>query len=181
MDTRRTITTSILVFSLLAAPLALADDGSIQAVINGKSIHLDSDYDWNENNIGLGIEYEFEPKSRWVRTFLANGFKDSNENMSFMAGAGLHRRLLQSDRFDSLYIDAGITAFVMTRDDIEGGAPFLGALPSITVGNRHVGINLSYVPKSIVHDFANANRVDPNIDGLVFLQFKFRLDRWLSD
>ena len=180
----RPMNKKILISLILAScavliPSAPAVAGSLQAVINGKSYHIDSDYDWNENNYGVGIEYEFTPHSRWIKTVMANGFLDSQDNMSYMAGAGLHRRLLISDRFAGLYIDAGISAFVMTRKDIDDNRPFPGLLPSLTIGNEYVGLNLSYAPPTVVRDFAKADVRDPDIDGVVFLQFKVRLDRWL--
>jgi len=49
-----------LFLSLLASP-ALA--GKYSAVVNGKSYHLNSRYQWNENNYGFGVEYEFTQKS----------------------------------------------------------------------------------------------------------------------
>jgi hypothetical protein len=181
MNTKTTTMGSVLLALLLSVAAPLANAGNLQAVINGKSIHIDSDYDWNENNYGLGFEYEFKSESRWIKTVMANGFRDSQDNMSYMAGAGIHRRLLSTDRFADFYIDAGLTAFFMTREDIDDNKPFPGVLPSVTFGNRYVGINLSYIPKSVVHDFANANEVDPDIDGVLFLQFKVRLDRWILD
>lgn len=180
MDTKTTAMTTILATLLLLSPFSTASAGSMQAVFNGKSYHIDSDYDWNESNYGFGIEYEFEPRSRWIKTVVANGFQDSQDNTSFMVGAGLHRRLLDGDRFAEFYVDAGLTAFVMTRDDINNEKPFLGALPSLTVGNRYVGLNLSYVPRYAVRDFARADTRDPDITGVVFLQFKLRLDRWMN-
>ena len=46
---------------MLSSSSAMA--GSINAVLNGKSYHINSSYDWNENNKGLGVEYEFAQKS----------------------------------------------------------------------------------------------------------------------
>ncbi len=164
-------------FLTVAATPAVAD--KLHLVINGKSFHVDSDYGWNENNYGFGVEYEFNSRSRWTKVAMANGFSDSQDNISYMAGAGLHRRLLVTERFANLYLDAGINVFFMTRQDIDNNRPFLGLLPSVTLGNRYGGINLSYVPKQAMHRFAKANMVDPNIDGVFFLQVKFRLDSLL--
>jgi hypothetical protein len=72
--------------------------------------------------------------------------------------------------------DAALNFFIMTREDIEDNEPFPALLPSVTVGNRWGGLNLSYVPKTVVRDFANAKSVDPNIGGVFFLQAKIRLD-----
>jgi len=165
-----------LILTVAATP-AIAD--KLHLVINGKAFHVDSDYDWNENNYGIGVEYEFNSRSRWIKTAIANGYRDSQDNISYMAGVGLHRRLFVTERFADLYVDTGINAFMMMRRDIDDNRPFPGLLPSLTLGNRYGGINLSYVPKQVVHNFANANIVDPNIDGVIFLQVKFRLDELL--
>lgn len=162
-----------LILTVAATP-AVAD--KLHLVINGKSFHVDSDYDWNENNYGIGVEYEFNSRSRWIKTAMANGFRDSQDNISYMAGAGLHRRLFVTERFADLYVDTGINVFLMMRRDIDDNRPFPGLLPSLTLGNRYGGINLSYVPKQVVHIFAKANIVDPNIDGIFFLQVKIRID-----
>ena len=114
--------------------------GSINGVINGKSFHFDSSYDWNEDNTGLGIEYEFEQQSAWKKVLMANGFRDSADGMSYMAGAGLHRRLYETDKLAGFYVYAGLNAFVMTRDDVNGGDPFPGVLPSLSIGNSKNGL-----------------------------------------
>ena len=53
----------LLALMFLIVPVTSAVAGSLQAVINGKSFHINSDYDWNEENYGIGIEYEFEPRA----------------------------------------------------------------------------------------------------------------------
>ncbi len=161
---------------LLSSP-ALA--GGISAVLNGKSYHFDSTYDWNENNTGLGIEYQFTQKSPWRKLVMANGFRDSTDNMSYMAGAGLHRRIFETDALAGFYVYAGLNAFLMTRDDYRDGEPFPGILPSISVGNDKVGFNLTYLPKKIVEETLDANVVDPTLSGILFVQFKVSLDQLL--
>jgi len=165
-----------LILMFVATP---AVAGQLHLLINGKSFHVDSDYDWNEDNVGVGIEYEFDSRSRWIKIAMANGFRDSQNDMSYMAGVGLHRRIFATDRFAEVYVNIGINVFLMTRKDINDNRPFPGALPSLTVGNRYGGINLSYVPKKVVHDFAKADIADPDINGVFFLQIKIRLDELL--
>lgn len=167
-------TTLGLVLAIASAPAVHA--GQWSAVLNGKSYHLGSTHDWNESNYGAGIEYQFTSASRWKTVVMANGFVDSTENMSYMAGAGLHRRVFESERYLDSYIDIGLNAFLMTRDDYEDGRPFPGLLPSLIVGNRHVGINLTYLPKVAVEKLTSATINDPSLSGIVFLQFKFSLD-----
>jgi hypothetical protein len=72
---------------------------------------------------------------------MANGFRDSTDNMSYMAGAGLHRRLYETDKLAGFYVYAGLNAFVMSRQDT-GGDPFPGILPSVSVGNDKFGHEL---------------------------------------
>ena len=171
------IASLVLVFTAL--PLSTATAGKLSGVINGKSYHVDSSYDWNENNYGLGIEYEFDSDSRWVKTAMASGFRDSNDMMSYMAGGGLHRRLMQTDILSGLHIDAGINAFVMTRKDVSDGKPFPGVLPSVSIGNDVMGFNFTYLPKKAVESFMNATVNDPTIDGIFFVQFKINVEQLL--
>ena len=162
---------------LTALPLSSAMAGKTSAIINGKSYHLNSSYDWNEDNYGFGVEYEFEQESVWKKVVMANGFRDSTRKVSYMAGAGLHRRLYETDALAGFHVYAGINAFVMTREDVNGNKPFPGLLPSIMIGNDHVGFNLTYLPRKAVEETVNAGIVDPTITGILFLQFKVSLDQ----
>lgn len=164
---------------LAAFPASPAFAGKFSAVVNGKSYHLNSTYNWNENNFGLGIEHEFDSVSAWRTTVMANGFRDSTDNMSYMAGAGLHRRLFETDQLSGFYVYAGLNAFIMTRDDVDNSKPFPGILPSVSIGNDKVGFNLTYMPKQAVEMASQSNVVDPTISGVLFLQFKVSLDQIL--
>ena len=168
-----------LIALLLAMASPAATAGGINAVLNGKSYHFNSSYDWNESNTGLGVEYEFTQRSAWKKVVMANGFRDSADGMSYMAGAGLHRRLYETDSLGGFYIYAGVNAFVMTRDDVNGGDPFPGLLPSISVGNSKMGFNLTYLPRAAVKETTNSQMVDPTITGILFLQFKVSLEQLL--
>jgi hypothetical protein len=158
--------------ALVMLPLAPALAGEVSTIINGRSFHLGATEHWNENNYGLGVEYEFATETRWKKRLMANAFLDSNEEMSYMAGGGLHRNLLSTGRLMDFYIDAGINVFVMTRQDVNDNRPFPAALPSLTVGNRYVGVNLTYLPAKAVEKFNGATMVDESISGIVFLQLK---------
>lgn len=170
---RAIITTLGFVISFVILPLTEATAGSISAVINGKSYHLDSTYDWNEKNYGAGVEYAFDTETRWRKLLFANGFRDSNADMSYMAGGGLHYRLMHTEWLSGLYVDAGLNAFVMTRQDVKDNRPFPGVLPSLSVGNRHMGFNLTYLPQEVMQRLGNVRRMDPTITGVLFLQVKF--------
>ena len=163
----------------MTVPASPALAGKFNAVINGRSYHFNSTYDWNENNYGLGVEHEFESNSAWRTTVMANGFRDSTDNTSYMAGAGLHRRLFETERLSGLYIYAGLNAFVMTRGDVENSKPFPGILPSVSIGNEKVGFNLTYLPRQAVEVTTQSQIVDPTISGILFVQFKVSLDQLL--
>jgi len=156
----------------IALPFSSATAGGLSAVINGKSFHVGASQEFNEENFGIGVEYQFPTETRWKKIVMANGFRDSEEEMSYMAGFGLHRNLYQTDRLNGLYVDAGINAFVMTRKDMNGNRPFPGMLPSLTIGNEVVGVNLTYLPKTAVEQLYDAQMSDQSVDGIVFLQVK---------
>ena len=177
---KKALSTPLIIASLLfALSTSPANAGNVSAVVNGKSYHFNSTYDWNENNTGLGIEHEFNSTSAWRTTVMANAFRDSTNNMSYMAGAGLHRRLYETERLSGFYIYAGLNAFVMTRDDLDGSRPFPGVLPSVSIGNEKVGFNLTYLPRQAVETTTSSTIVDPTISGILFVQFKISLDQLL--
>lgn len=160
---------------LLSTAAATATAGQLDLVVNGRSYHVNSEYDWNENNIGIGLEYEFDHASRWIWSVTGNAFVDSRDNMSYMAGGGLKRRLFQSDDPAGYYFDAGVVGFVMSRADFNDYLPFPGILPAVSFGMKNIGMNLTYLPKTVVRDIAQAKVLDPNIGGVFFLQMKFRI------
>jgi len=164
---------------LIVAPASSALAGNFSAVLNGRSIHVDATENWNEDNVGLGLEYQFATESRWKKRVMVNGFRDSTDNMSYMAGAGLHRTLFASDRLDGFYVDAGINAFVMTRKDVNDNRPFPGAVPSLAVGNDYMGFNLTYLPVKAVERAIGVRMVDDTVSGIFFLQFKVDISRLL--
>ena len=169
-----------LVLCLLLTALAPAvTAGELSAVLNGRSIHIGATEDWNENNLGFGLEYQFASESRWKTIVMANGFRDSNESMSYMAGAGLHRTLFDTQHLGDFYVDVGLNAFLMTREDVNDNQPFPGVLPSLTVGNRYVGFNLTYLPEQAVEKLYDAHMADESISGIVFLQFKVSMNALL--
>ena len=171
------ISAAIALILILTSSDALA--GGISAVLNGKSYHFNSSYDWNEDNTGLGIEYQFAQKSTWRKLVMANGFRDSTDNMSYMAGAGVHRRVYETEALDGFYVYAGLNAFLMTRQDVNSGDPFPGILPSISIGNNKMGFNLTYMPKKAIEEALDADVTDPTLSGILFLQFKVSLEQIL--
>lgn len=164
----------------LLLPVAAAHAGEFSAVINGKSFHVGSTENWNEKNYGLGLEYQLDTQSRWKSILMVNGFRDSEDNLSYMAGAGLHRNLFTSERMGGVYVDVGLNAFVMTRKNINDGRPFPGALPSMTVGNRYIGANLTYLPRVAIREIAQKRTMDKGMRGIFFVQFKLHVAEFLA-
>jgi len=149
-----------------------AHAGQWDIVLNGKSVHVDADKDWNESNYGLGFEHEFNPEARWVKVALGSGFVDSDDQMSYMGGGGLKRRFRLPLGQRSVHVDLGAVGFVMTRQDVNNNKPFPGILPAFSVGTRHFAVNLTYLPGQIAERVAGARTADPNLDGIVFVQLK---------
>jgi hypothetical protein len=154
------------VFLLAALPYE-SHAGELSLLVNGKAIHINppADSKLNEENWGLGLEYEFDRTSDdWLPFVTAAGFKDSNDNMSYYAGGGWMRRFSFGTSRDPVRADLGLIAFVMTRKGYHNGDPFLGLLPALSVGTPRVALNMTYIPK-----------IDPKMVALVFFQLKIGL------
>jgi hypothetical protein len=164
----RLAATVCLAFGLMGSATA----GQWDIVVNGKSFHVDGDRDWNESNWGLGFEHEFNPEARWVKMALGSGFVDSEDEMSYMGGGGIKRRFRLPVGERRVHVDLGAIGFVMTRQDVGNNEPFPGILPAISVGTRQFAVNLTYLPGQMAENVAHARTADPNLDGIVFLQFK---------
>jgi len=147
--------------------------GQWDVVVNGKSFHVDGDREWNESNWGLGFEHEFNPESRWVKLALGSGFRDSEDELSYMGGGGIKRRFRLPVGQRRVHVDLGAIGFMMTRQDVDNNEPFPGVLPAFSIGTRQFAVNLTYLPGQFAERIANARTADPNLDGIVFMQFKF--------
>jgi hypothetical protein len=160
--------------TVICRPLFAEGDWGI--VINGRSVHMNAEKHWNEDNWGLGLEKELNSSARWVATAVANGFKDSMDNPSYMAGMSIKRRFRAPS--NGFYFDAGLVGFVMTRHDVRHNDPFPGALPTVTFGARHLAVNVTYMPGSVVDHVTHAHLLDPAITGVFFIQLKLVVSRF---
>ncbi|MEM1439228.1 MAG: hypothetical protein AAF545_05280 [Pseudomonadota bacterium] len=167
---------ALLIVSILLVLPGLAVADHLSLVVNGKSIHVDSDYDWNEANTGLGLEYEFRRRGPWVVKAVASQFEDSNHNDSVMTGVGLSRRLVGAHRGSKFYLDAGLVAFAMSRESRGGRKVLPGILPALSFGTRNVGLNVTYIPEIAARKMSRAHELDPGMGGIVFLQARISLD-----
>lgn len=156
------------VLALGAGAASPAHADALALIVNGKSIHFrkPANQPLNDNNWGLGFEYEFGTKSDpWVPMLTAGGYRDSNDNPSYYGGGGLARRFtFGPDRPD--HLDIGVVAFVMTRELYRHGYPFFAALPYLSWGTDRIAVNMTYIPK-----------VDTRIVPALFFQLKIGLGR----
>jgi len=139
---------------------------SLNLIINGKAFHQENK-NYNEDNWGLGLEYNFEENKKWINFVNGGFFKDSNSNTSKYLGGGTKRRFLLTDNINGWHVDAGLTAFLMTRKDYKNNQPFFGALPFVSVGTDKFAINATYIPS-----------VSPKFVGLLFIQASFTISEW---
>ena len=138
----------VLVFAVLAAAPAQADQWSL--LINGKAVHLDdTDDDFNDDgNWGAGVQYDFDiTPGQWVPFINVSGFRDSNGNPSYYIGGGTARRFFLGKDDGSLHLDAGAVAFLMTRKDYNNGNPFPAVLPMVSFGTDRIALNVTYAPE----------------------------------
>lgn len=143
---------------------AAVNADELHLIVSGKSIHFRTDTSFNEQNWGLGFEYDFEQKNSWIPLITGASFKDSLENTSNYLGAGTKRRFLLGDDPEGMHLDAGIIGFVMTRQDYKNNDPFLGAVPFISLGNSRIALNITYVPKIV-----------PKMVAFVYFQATFKI------
>lgn len=140
-----------------------AKANDLQVIISGKAIHRGGN-NHNENNYGLGLQYDFTHHRRWIPTINLASFKDSNDNTSRYIGAGVKRRFKLNSGQQRLNFDLGAAALVMKRPGYNDDNPFLGALPFISLGNDWGGINATYVPS-----------LEDEMASFWYFQFAFKL------
>jgi hypothetical protein len=150
----------LLLIGLLAAP---AHAGELHLIVSGTAQHA-GDNDFNEENWGLGFEYDLEMRNNWIPFYTGASFLDSNDNVSHYLGGGAKRRFLLGRDPDGLHLDAGVVGFLMVRKGYKSGDPFPGALPFISFGNKYLALNVTYVPQ-----------VDPKMVEFFYFQGMFRL------
>jgi len=89
--------------------------------------------------------------------------------------------LYLNEKHNDFYVDVGLNVFMMTRKGVNDGKPFPGALPSMSVGNRYVGVNLTYMPKKAIEEITPTQSMDKTMQGVVFLQFKVNVAEIILD
>jgi hypothetical protein len=157
---------ALLLGSLAATP---AHAGNMNLIVNGKAKHTDTipGVKLNENNWGLGLQYDLDPvRPNWIPFVAASGFRDSNNNPSYYMGAGMMRRFALSEDPKGLHADVGAIAFVMKRELFRHNDWFPAVLPAFSMGTERVAVNVTYIPKA-----------DPKSVPLWYFQLKIGLGK----
>jgi len=136
----------ILIISILFTVLTTTSADELHLIVSGKAIHY-GDGNYNEDNKGFGFEYNFEERNNWIPLITGVSFLDSTNQTSNYLGGGTKRRFHLTNDPKGFHFDAGILAFVMTRQDYKNNEPFVAALPFASVGFEWIAINITYVPK----------------------------------
>lgn len=150
----------MIILSLSAFQVAAEE---LFVVINGKAIH-EGGGNYNEDNWGLGFEYDLKQDDKWIPFVAGSSFKDSNDQNSNYLGGGYKYRIPFDTKKDGWRVDLSLIAFMMTRKDYNDNEPFIGALPFISIGTGKVMLNMTYIPK-----------VTPKTVGLIYFQLKFKV------
>ena len=88
----------IAVLSALTDTVGSASASSIRTSINERSHHVDATHDWNENNLEIGIEYQFDSNSRCKTAAMSKCSRDCNDKMSYAVSGRFQWRLVDSQR-----------------------------------------------------------------------------------
>lgn len=154
----------LLLASLTWGPgLALADTppaappppqtGALWVNLGGFSSHVNRDKGYNEDNVGMGVEYQLQPDV----ALMAGAFNNSLRQTTSYAAVNWLPLSLGGWKL-------GAVAGVMNGyPAIENGGAFLAALPMASYEGRRFGVNLGLIPT-----------ID-RVDGALFIQLKLRV------
>ncbi|MDH5573307.1 MAG: hypothetical protein OEY89_16210, partial [Gammaproteobacteria bacterium] len=106
----------------------------LHLVLNGKAYHFDRTKNYNEDNWGIGFEYDLGKSDGWIPLVTGSTFKDSNDQTSNYLGGGIKHRFGLDSASSGIHLDIGVIGFLMTRKDYNANDPFFGALPFVSVG-----------------------------------------------
>jgi hypothetical protein len=122
--------------------------------LGGFSRHFASDKGYNENNLGLGLEYRNSPEI----AYMAGAYYNSVYKTTSYAAVNWQPWQLGP-------VKLGAALGVMNGyPSLANGGSFFAALPLATVEGRHFGINVGVIPSM------------GKVDGAVIIQFKLRLN-----
>jgi hypothetical protein len=122
--------------------------------LGGFSRHFSNSKGYNENNLGLGLEYRTSPEI----AYMAGAYYNSVYKTTSYAAVNWQPWQLGP-------VKLGAALGVMNGyPSLANGGSFFAALPLATIEGRHFGINLGVIPSM------------GKVDGAVIIQFKLRLN-----
>jgi len=136
---------TLLAASLVCRPALAAEDPDKQWAISiwGFSYHVDSEIDYNEANVGLGLRYYFNHL-----VFVDVGaLRNSNRGLAVPMSAGLDLKLVSLGEACSLYAVAAGTVVYYRNARTEHDDFRAGPVPGVTVGCGRVRMNALIVLK----------------------------------
>ncbi len=109
--------------------------------INGLSKHLNTDEPYNERNYGFGVTRE-EVKDDLVKLLTAGGYKNSFDDNSYYAGAGMAKRFGKGDYYADLGgMVGGITGYEKAIEPMAAGL--------LSLGKKDLAkLNMMYAPET---------------------------------
>jgi len=135
-----------------ADKLADADKRELWINVGGFSSHINPGKNYNETNVGLGVEYRASPEV----SYMAGSYYNSVRNTTTYAAVNWQPLSLGAWKL-------GVAAGVMDGyPGIVRGGTFFAALPLMTYEGTRFGVNLGIIPSMA------------NVNGAVIAQFKFR-------
>lgn len=130
------------------------DKPQIWVNLGGFSRHFETDKGYNENNLGLGLEYRTSAEI----AYMAGAYYNSVHKTTSYAAVNWQPWHLGP-------VKLGAALGVMNGyPSMANGGSFFAALPLASVEGRHFGINLGVIPSM------------GKVDGAVIVQFKLRLN-----
>ncbi len=154
------------VASVFAAPAAFAESSStsldltpvsnaqLWLNVGGFSRHFHRDAGYNENNLGIGIEYRTSPEI----SYMAGSYYNSVRKNTTYAAVNW-----QPWTVGPFKLGAAV-GLMNGYPAMNRGGHFFAALPMATYEGRRFGINLGLIPSI------------KNVDGAVIVQFKLRVN-----
>ena len=152
----------IALICIFSTTSTIADE--LNVIISGKAYHTGGS-NLNEDNFGLGLQYNFDERRHWIPLINFATLKDSNDNTSHYVGGGIKRRFRLTPTPTNF--DIGAFALIMKRPGYNDDEPFFGALPFISMSNDWGGLNLTYVPE-----------FEADMHAFWYLQFTLKLARF---
>jgi hypothetical protein len=135
------------------APAETAPDDALWINLGGFTHHANQSKDYNENNLGLGLEYRVHPDATLMVGMFANSVR---QNTNYVAVNW------QPGALGDWKLGAAI-GLMNGYPGIARGGSFVAVVPMASYEGQHFGLNVGLIP--------TVGRVD----GALVLQLKFRL------